>query len=513
MFSALFDPWRRARAWWATADSFLNLPVGVISFSVIVTLLSTGGGLLITFFLALPFVWLLFVCAKGFGTLERSRVRALLGVELASPHAPLRPGSWGAHLKERVTTRSRWKEIAYFLVLLPFGIFTFVLAAVAWCGSLAMIGLPFYVNHLPGATAKFWLFELGSGTGAWLALAAGVVGLVLWAPWLAVGLAAIHGALARGLLGPNAARQLEAQVTRLEASRVAAVDSAESERRRIERDLHDGAQQRLVALAMDLGRARERFDTDPDQAMALVADAHDEAKAALADLRSLVRGIHPAILTDRGLDASLRRSWPARRCPSPSTSTWASARRRRSSTAYFVVKKRWPTWPSTRTPPSVRRHRAPGRPAVTEISDNGVGADPDRQRPAVWRSRRRPRRPHARPQPGRWPDHVIVELRAHRDRRRRRAARQPHPPLVDAGEDVVAAVGDGDALLVAVERHQPDLAIVDVRMPPSHTDEACEPPSPSARWPNVSIPVFSQYVEERYATTCWPVTPPASATS
>jgi signal transduction histidine kinase len=381
MFPALFDPWRRARAWWATADSFLNLPVGVISFSVIVTLLSTGGGLLITFFLALPFVWLLFVCAKGFGTVERSRVRALLGVDLGSPHAPLRPGSWWAHLKERVTTRSRWKEIAYFLVMLPFGIFTFVLAAVAWCGSLAMIGLPFYVKHLPGGTAKFWLFELGSGTGAWLATAAGVVGLVLWAPWLAVGLAAIHGALARGLLGPNAARQLEAQVTRLEASRVAAIDSAEFERRRIERDLHDGAQQRLVALAMDLGRARERFDNDPDQAMALVADAHDEAKAALADLRGLVRGIHPAILTDRGLDAAL--SSVVARSPVPVTLHVDVAQRPPAaveSTAYFVVNEALANVAkhSHATKASVAIVRQGDR-LVTEISDNGVGgADPER---------------------------------------------------------------------------------------------------------------------------------------
>jgi signal transduction histidine kinase len=381
MVPALFDPWRRARAWWATADAFLNLPVGIIGFSVIVTLLSTGASLLITFFLALPFVWLLFVCANGFGAVERSRLRALLGVDLARPHAPLRPGSWWAHLKERVTTRSRWKEIAYFAVMLPFGIVTFVLAAVAWCGSLAMIGLPFYVGHLPGGTAKFWWFELGSGTGVWLALAAGVVGLVLWAPWLAVGLGAVHGALARGLLGPNAARQLEAQVTRLEASRVAAVDSAESERRRIERDLHDGAQQRLVALAMDLGRARERFDSDPDQAMALVADAHDEAKAALADLRGLVRGIHPAILTDRGLDAAL--SSVVARSPVPVALHVDVAQRPPAaveSTAYFVVNEALANVAkhSHATKASVAIVRQGDR-LVTEISDNGVGgADPER---------------------------------------------------------------------------------------------------------------------------------------
>jgi signal transduction histidine kinase len=263
VFAVLFRPWRRARAWWATADLFLNLLVGTIAFSVIVTLLATSGGLLVTFVLALPFVWLLFVTTKGFGIVERSRLAALLDLDLADPHGPLRPGSWWAHFKERLTSKTRWKEIAYFVVMLPFGVLTFALAAAAWCGSVAMIGLPFYVSHLPGDTAKFWLFEIGPGATAWAAFAAGVVGLLLWAPWLAIGLGAVHAALARSVLGPTAERQLQAQVTRLEASRVAAVDSAESERRRIERDLHDGAQQRLVALAMDLGRARERFDAEP----------------------------------------------------------------------------------------------------------------------------------------------------------------------------------------------------------------------------------------------------------
>jgi signal transduction histidine kinase len=83
------------------------------------------------------------------------------------------------------------------------------------------------------------------------------------------------------------------------------VEAAEGERRRIERDLHDGAQQRLVSLAMNLGMARQKFASDPAAAQELVVDAHAEAKLALGELRALVRGIHPAILTDRGLDAAL----------------------------------------------------------------------------------------------------------------------------------------------------------------------------------------------------------------
>ena len=92
----------------------------------------------------------------------------------------------------------------------------------------------------------------------------------------------------------------------LTTTRAAAADAQAAELRRIERDLHDGAQARLVALAMDLGMARERMDTAPEEARALVVEAHDEAKRALVELRDLARGIHPAVLTDRGLAAAHR---------------------------------------------------------------------------------------------------------------------------------------------------------------------------------------------------------------
>jgi signal transduction histidine kinase len=111
--------------------------------------------------------------------------------------------------------------------------------------------------------------------------------------------------MARALLGPSRTQALDAQVTRLTDTRSRVVDATEAERRRIERDLHDGAQQRLVALAMNLGRAQDKFDSDPAAARTLVDEAHREAKHALVELRDLARGIHPAVLTDRGLDAAL----------------------------------------------------------------------------------------------------------------------------------------------------------------------------------------------------------------
>jgi signal transduction histidine kinase len=238
-----------------------------------------------------------------------------------------------------------------------------------------MLALPLYVDALPGGTTKFGLFEVGDGGGAFVAAAVGAVGLALIAPWATVLLARLGGALARPLLGLSPQAEYERRMRELETSRTAAVDSAEAERRRIERDLHDGAQQRLVSLAMNLGAARERMATDPEGGLALVTQAHEEAKAALEELRGLVRGVHPVILEDRGLDAAL--SAIVARSPVP-VELHVDVPIRPSapveSTAYFVVAEALT---------NVARHaratrawvsivRAGGR-LIVEVRDDGVG--------------------------------------------------------------------------------------------------------------------------------------------
>ena len=334
----LFVPWRRASTFWALAFAVLDLPAAIVGFTTMITLLATSIGLLVVFPVALLIVWLLFAVAHLLCRLERTRVASLLGAQLADPVPPLAASGWFSRLWERVRTGARWREIGYLVLLLPLGVLTFGLSLVTWCGSIAMIGLPFYVDELPGASAKFWLFEITSGSTAWAACLVGLVGLALVAPWTTVLLGRLELFVARHLLGTGDRAAYEARVLELETSRVAAVDSAEAERRRIERDLHDGAQQRLVSLAMDLGAARERMDVDPDSARELVTEAHEEAKAALEELRGLVRGIHPVILEDRGLDAAL--SAVVARSPVP-VELQIDVRHRPSSpvesTAYFVV--------------------------------------------------------------------------------------------------------------------------------------------------------------------------------
>ncbi|MCI9888676.1 sensor histidine kinase [Micrococcales bacterium 31B] len=144
------------------------------------------------------------------------------------------------------------------------------------------------------------LAQFGAVQQRLLGAGAVVLGIVL--VWL---LSSSQRALAQTLLSATSKNQLSQQVHELGAARQGAVDAAEAERQRIERDLHDGAQPQLVALAMTLGLAQTAIKTDTRAAAALIDEAHAQAKQAITDLRQLARGIHPAVLTDRGLDAAL----------------------------------------------------------------------------------------------------------------------------------------------------------------------------------------------------------------
>jgi signal transduction histidine kinase len=123
--------------------------------------------------------------------------------------------------------------------------------------------------------------------------------------WAAQGVARVDELAARGLLGTGRTEELALRVESLARSRADVVAATDAERRRIERDLHDGAQQRLVYLAMNLGMARANLGDTPEPARQAIEQAHDEATQALAELREFVRGLHPAVLDDRGLDAAL----------------------------------------------------------------------------------------------------------------------------------------------------------------------------------------------------------------
>jgi signal transduction histidine kinase len=288
--------------------------VGTITFTVAVTMLALGVGLVPAFLLGVPVLVATVYTVHGLAVMERLRAEVFLGAEL--PARPLRryPGvGWFGRMLRRLTAPEFWKETAYAVVMLPVGVVTSSLSLAFYSAAFTGLLLPAYADALTGDEVITWL-HWGNDVEIAAGFVAGAVFLVL-ARVMTTGLALAHRSLAKALLCPTEADALRAQVTELRETRARVVDAADSERRRIERDLHDGTQQHLVALAMNLGRAKAKLDTDPEAAKELVTQAHQDAKDSITALRNVVRGVHPAVLTDRGLDAAL--SALAARSPVP----------------------------------------------------------------------------------------------------------------------------------------------------------------------------------------------------
>ncbi|MFF8591480.1 sensor histidine kinase [Streptomyces sp. NPDC015220] len=309
-----------ARSWREFGYVLLGLPVGILLFTYAVTMVSLGAGLLVTF-LGIPVLAGALAGCRGFGTLERARARGLLGLEVGEPE-PLRAKGHGLLAWTGAVLRSgaSWRALLYSVVQFPWAVFSFVVAVVSWTIGWSLLTYPLW----------FWVFPMWAGRGGiqlysdahhniyldnpFEITTTGLVGLLLTlvTPWIVRALTTVDRVLVHGLLGPS---RLSARVVELESDRGVVVDTAAADLRRIERDLHDGAQARLVALAMDLGLAKEKLAEDPRAAARMVDEAHGEVKTALQELRDLARGIHPAVLTDRGLDAAL--SAVASRCTVP----------------------------------------------------------------------------------------------------------------------------------------------------------------------------------------------------
>jgi signal transduction histidine kinase len=303
-----------ARTWLAMTQHLAGLFIGFAAIFVFTFGLGFGFGFVFLGLVGIPLLGITLRLADWFAGVERARFAFMLGAAIPAWPAESRGGyRWGIIPRWRMfTERATWAEIGYGLLRLPFSAVAVTLSIGVWAAGLAALALPAYGSDLPsgGPTIGGDVYR-----GPVTLLASVIIGaaLLLTAPQLTRGLEAADLAFSRRLLGPR--RDLAARVTELERSRERVVDAAEAERRRIERDLHDGAQQRLVSLAMELGRAKAKFADDPDGARVLVDQAHTQAKEALIELRNLVRGVHPPVLTDRGLDAAL--SGLAALCPVP----------------------------------------------------------------------------------------------------------------------------------------------------------------------------------------------------
>jgi signal transduction histidine kinase len=308
------------RTWREYGYVLLSLPISIVLFAYAVTMVSLGAGLLVTF-LGIPVFAAGLAGCRALGAMERARARGLLGLELADPE-PLRmrkPGfmAWmGAVLKSGTS----WRTLLYSVLHLPWAVFSFVVAVNFWAYGWALLTYPLWFWVFPAYAGQDGLQLYGDQThhiyldNPFEITVTALVGLLftLATPWIVRALTMVDRVMVTGLLGPT---RLSARVVELESDRGVVVDTAAADLRRIERDLHDGAQARLVALAMDLGLAKEKLTEDPAAAARMVDEAHGEVKTALQELRDLARGIHPAVLTDRGLDAAL--SSVASRCTVP----------------------------------------------------------------------------------------------------------------------------------------------------------------------------------------------------
>ncbi len=270
-------------------------------------LLAIGSLLVLLLTLGIAIPW----AGRGLGTVHRDLAAGLLGRRITGPPPRLRGHGLLGRPAAMLRDGPGWRAAAYALVKLP------ITVAEIYAAALAVLGLvdlsypfwwPLFRNHPAGTVLQpvpvytaLGTFDIHAIGGAFAAFAAGAA-MLLSAPWVARGAAAADCWLMRGMLGPG---RLAQRVADLEQTRALAVEDSAAQLRRVERDLHDGAQIRLATLAMNLGMARERLKPDSDPELRELVDAaHQGAKDALADLRNLARGIHPAAL-DNGLPDAL----------------------------------------------------------------------------------------------------------------------------------------------------------------------------------------------------------------
>src|SRR5690349_9299284 len=246
---------------------------------------------------AVVFIYLM----RGVDHVERLRSEAVFGLGIAIPLRRLSPYTglqrWLHQLWLDISSARFWKGAAHHYLRMVYDVvaagLALALLAFALLGPAAAIA----IQQSDDDAGLSFLSPPLAFLLAFIAVV-GAAAILIFAP-------AVDAVIDRWLLSPSPTAALQYQVSALADARQGAVSSAQTERHRIERDLHDSVQPRLVSLAMTIGLAQTKLDTDLPAAKTLIAEAHDEAKSALVELRNVVRGIAPTILADRGLDAAL----------------------------------------------------------------------------------------------------------------------------------------------------------------------------------------------------------------
>ena len=350
------------RTWSELLFMMVGMPIAFFGLAFVGITMAAGVVLAITF-IGFAIIGMAVRGARGIGRIQRRLAGALLDEVIEEPAAfAPRPGYLG-WLQSALRDRTGWKAMAYLAIKVPLAIVALFTAFSVWWDAFRCLTFPLWgvANHgggIPewGVVRVFFqpAYLSPGSSGPFVALATVITGAILFfiAPWPVRFFDYLDRLLMRTLLAPDA---MTVRVRNLEQARAQTVDASAATLRRIERDLHDGTQAQLVALAMRLGMAKEKLadpeHLDIDQITCLVNDAHKGAKEAIVELRDLARGIHPP-----ALDVGLEGPWPpwplgARSRPSfPSPSTSARARPSRPS-PISAWPSSWPTWPSTPSPP------------------------------------------------------------------------------------------------------------------------------------------------------------------
>ncbi len=306
----LSEPLRR-RTWGELGYALLGLPIGIAGFVLAVATLSIGAGFLVTF-VGLPMLALTGLLCRWLGGCQRRFANRMIGTDVKAPQAfRARPGLLG-WLGSCLSDGTAWRARLYLVLKLPVGVLGFLVATFFWVYGLGGVTYWIWRPLLPCNTSSDGVCHRGVGltrgiyadhVGSIIVFTLICVVLLIAAPWAVRAALSIDRLLVRVLLGPTSGA---ARVEQLERTRAAAVDDSAATLRRIERDLHDGAQARMVSVAMTVGLAREKLaeGADPATATRLLDTAHVTAKQAITELRDLARGIHPPVL-DAGLDAAL----------------------------------------------------------------------------------------------------------------------------------------------------------------------------------------------------------------
>jgi signal transduction histidine kinase len=287
--------------WSALTGSVLSLA------GLLLLVLVLAATLLTPAWVGLPLLLGSVALLRGFAGLHRARAAALLGVEVERPYRPVRGRGLIARVKGIASDLATWRDIAWVLVNATLGTALRLLSVALLVAALAGLAFPAIWAALPPGTdvGLVGVVRVTDQSGANLVAVEGLLLLLLW--WVAApGMLRADARLTRWLLAPTERARLANRVRQLAETRAETVDTQAAELRRIERDLHDGVQARLVALGMSLGMADELVGEDPHAARELLAEARQRTGQALAELREVVRGIHPPVLADRGLEGAVR---------------------------------------------------------------------------------------------------------------------------------------------------------------------------------------------------------------